>query len=97
MEALARLHAEYATRGVTIVAVSLDPTMTLKDLAQAKADLQGGDHIWCIDPTGQAPLAYATLPGFEILAIIDRAGGLSYQGQMPLRYEQLASEVDRAL
>ncbi len=71
--------------------------MTLKDLAKAKVDLKGADHVWCIDPTGQSPLAYATKPGFEILAVIDRSGGLSYTGQMPLTYEGLAREVEKAL
>ena len=82
---------------MTIVAVAIDPTMTLKDLAKAKQDLKGADHVWCIDPTGQSPLAYATKPGVEILAIIDRSGGLSYKGLMPLTYEQLAREVQKVL
>lgn len=94
---LARLHADYGSKGVAIVAVSMDPFMTLRDLEKSKAELQGADHFWCIDPTARVPMAYSTSPGFEVLGIIDRQGGLVYKGQLPLTYEELAAMVEGTL
>ncbi|MBI4236066.1 MAG: hypothetical protein HY688_01750 [Chloroflexi bacterium] len=79
------------------MAVSMDPTMTLKDLARAKEELNGADHVWCVDPTGRVPLAYSARPGFEVLGIVDRVGGLVYKGQLPLTYEELAMLVEAVL
>lgn len=77
---LSKIHAEYASRGVDILAVNVDPYMTTEDVAEFKDAIGDADYAWAQDEGGIVTRAYG-VRALETTVIIDRSGRIAYRDE----------------
>jgi peroxiredoxin len=78
--ALSQIHAEYAARGVDILAVNVDPYMTADDVADFKNAIGDADYAWAQDESGTVTRAYG-VRALETTVVIDRSGRVAYRDE----------------
>ena len=77
---LSQINAEYAGRGVDIVALNIDSYTTDDDLRDFKSFVGGADYIWAQDQGGLVTRAYG-VRALETTVIIDRSGQIAYRDE----------------
>jgi len=80
LRALAQIQAEGAARGVAILALNIDPSISTQDLLDFRASIGGADYAWAQDVGGQVALAYG-VSALGTTVIIDRAGRVAYRNE----------------
>jgi peroxiredoxin len=94
--ALAQLHADYADRGVRILAVDVDQNETEKELANFRENAENGEYLWAMDRQNRIVRAYG-VKALDTTIIVDKQGRAAYADGVPSTYERLASVVEALL
>lgn len=90
---LSRIHAEYAERGVDIVALNVDPYMTMEDLRDFKSFVGDADYTWAQDEGGAVIRAY-NVRALETTVIIDRGGQIAYRDETTTSVDAYRAALD---
>lgn len=93
---LGQIYAAYADRGVDIVAVNIDPYMTLDDVRDFKTFVGGADYIWAEDETGAVARAYG-VRALETTVIIDRNGLIAYRDETTTSVDTYRAAIEPLL
>ncbi|GIW09027.1 MAG: hypothetical protein KatS3mg061_0084 [Dehalococcoidia bacterium] len=93
-QALARLHQQYADRGLQVLALDVDPTGGPADLARFRDSVPGAAHyLWAIDSSNRVTRAYGvTMLDTKIL--VDPNGNIAYVGTTPTSYGVLQRALE---
>ncbi len=93
---MARIHAEYANRGVNVVAVNIDPRYPLEQWTDFWKSTGAGDVLWAQDTNSTTVTDYRLVTlGTEV--IVDGDGLVVFRSDGPSGYERLRSAVEQAL
>ncbi|MEQ8246659.1 MAG: TlpA disulfide reductase family protein [Alphaproteobacteria bacterium] len=91
-QALARLHRESSSQGVTILAIDMEPGESESELASFREQAGGGEHLWAVDREGVAIRSYQ-VQTLDTTVAIDRKGRVAYRDERITDYETLAAVV----
>ncbi len=92
LQALARVHTEYADRGVDILVLNVDPYITAEDLLDFKAFVGGADHAWAQDEGHGVTRAYA-VRALETTVIVGRDGRIAYRDERTTRLDDFLAAL----
>ena len=94
--ALAKLHEDYADRGVRIIALDVDQNETEVQLARFRDRIGNSQHLWAMD-TGFQVVRALSVRALDATVVIDREGRVAYKDAYPTRYQTLAAVVEALL
>ena len=93
---LARIHSEYKSRGVNVVAINFDPRYSLDEWHSFWNAVGAADVILAQDTNAKTVNDYRLVAlGTEV--VVGRDGRVSFRSDGPAGYERLRSAVDQAL
>lgn len=90
--ALARLHEDYGSLGVSILAIDIEQREEEVHLARFRSNGGSGKHLWGIDYGWQAVRPYK-VQTLDTTIIIDAQGRIAYRDERVTDYDTLAAVV----
>ncbi len=94
--ALARLHEDYADRGVRIIVLDVDQRETEEHLRRFRARAGNGRHLWAMDSGYQVAKPYR-VRSLDTTVVIDQEGRVAFGDVTPTPYRTLASVIEALL
>jgi peroxiredoxin len=95
-QALGRLHREFASQGLRIIAVDIDPTSSREALAGFREAAGSPGYMFAFDDGGKTTRAYG-IATLDATVIIDRDGRIAYRDAFVTDYLTLRDAIARVI
>lgn len=95
-KALAAIHERYASQGVVVLTLDVDPNEGERELAAFRERTGQGGHLWAFD-RGFNVARVLEVSRLDSTVVIDREGRIAYRDASPTDYEYLSAVVEALL
>lgn len=95
-QALAELHQQYRDRGLTVVAINVEPDKKVSELSRFRQLADNAAYAWTFDTAFAVTQQYG-VQALDTTILIDRTGRIAYTDTYPTPLDVLDAEIQKWL